>query len=69
MLNQLFKAQQIDKHIITIKTLLRDAPHENFIIKNYILYKTINGVDLFIVPETMQAEILKAAHERSQFPL
>ena len=48
VLHQLFKAQQTDEHITAIKTLLRDAPHEDFIIKNNILYKTINGVDLLL---------------------
>ena len=39
------------------------------IIKNNILYKTVNGADLLVVPETMQAEIIKAAHERGHFAL
>lgn len=64
---QLLKAQQTDEHIKTIVTLLQTAPHDDYIIKNKLLYKTINGVDLIVVPDEMQANIIKTAHERGHF--
>ena len=44
--------------------LLWDEPNEDFIIENNILYKTVNSTDLLVVPETMQADIIKAAYEQ-----
>ncbi|GFX46439.1 transposon Ty3-I Gag-Pol polyprotein [Trichonephila clavipes] len=64
---QFLKAQQADDQITTIKTLLETTPHDNYIVKNKLLYKTVNGIDLLVVPDEMQANIIKTAHERGHF--
>ncbi|GFX81155.1 hypothetical protein TNCV_1911471 [Trichonephila clavipes] len=64
---QFLKAQQADDQITTIKTLLETTPHDNYIVKNKFLYKTVNGTDLLVVPDEMQANIIKTAHERGHF--
>ncbi|GFV16158.1 transposon Tf2-9 polyprotein [Trichonephila clavipes] len=64
---QFLKAQQADDQITTIKTLLETTPHDNYIVKNKLLYKTVNGNDLLVVPDEMQANIIKTAHERGHF--
>ncbi|GFW04182.1 transposon Tf2-11 polyprotein [Trichonephila clavipes] len=64
---QFLKAQQADEQITTIKTLLETKPHDNYIVKNKLLYKTVNGTDLLVVPDEMQANIIKTAHERGHF--
>ncbi|GFV97549.1 hypothetical protein TNCV_2040571 [Trichonephila clavipes] len=64
---QFLKAQQADDQITTIKTLLETTPHDNYIVKNKLLYKTVNGTDLLVVPDEMQANIIKIAHERGHF--
>ncbi|GFX59635.1 hypothetical protein TNCV_3754001 [Trichonephila clavipes] len=63
---QFLKAQQADDQITTIKTLLETTPHDNYIVKNKLLYKTVNGTDLLVVPDEMQANIIKTAHERGR---
>ncbi|GFW13026.1 hypothetical protein TNCV_3329581 [Trichonephila clavipes] len=60
---QFLKAQQADDQITAIKTLLETTPHDNYIVKNKLLYKTVNGIDLLVVPDEMQANIIKTAHE------
>ncbi|GFU42783.1 hypothetical protein TNCV_3139681 [Trichonephila clavipes] len=60
---QFLKAQQADDQITTIKTLLETTLHDNYIVKNKLLYKTVNGTDLLVVPDEMQANIIKTAHE------
>ncbi|GFW02873.1 transposon Tf2-6 polyprotein [Trichonephila clavipes] len=60
---QFLKSQQADDQITTIKTLLETTPHDNYIVKNKLLYKTVNGTDLLVVPDEMQANIIKTAHE------
>ncbi|GFY20716.1 hypothetical protein TNCV_1119501 [Trichonephila clavipes] len=64
---QFLKAQQADDQITTIKTLLETTPHDNYIVKNQLLYKTVNGTDLLVVPDEMQANITKTAHKRGHF--
>ncbi|GFV81047.1 hypothetical protein TNCV_2270311 [Trichonephila clavipes] len=64
---QFLKAQQADDHITAIKTLLETTPHDNYIVKNKLLYKTVNGTDLLVVPDEIQANIVKTAHERGHF--
>ncbi|GFX08852.1 transposon Ty3-I Gag-Pol polyprotein [Trichonephila clavipes] len=64
---QFLKAQHADDQITTIKTLLETTPHDNYIVKNKLLYKTVNGTDLLVVPDEMQANIIKTAHERGHF--
>ncbi|GFW19340.1 transposon Ty3-I Gag-Pol polyprotein [Trichonephila clavipes] len=43
---QFLKAQQADDQITAIKTLLETTPHDNYIVKNKLLYKTVNVTDL-----------------------
>ncbi|GFW40930.1 transposon Ty3-I Gag-Pol polyprotein [Trichonephila clavipes] len=64
---QFLKAKQADDQISAIKTLLETALHDNYIVKNKLLYKTVNGTDLLVVPDEMQANIIKTAHERRHF--
>ncbi|GFX53263.1 retrovirus-related Pol polyprotein from transposon 297 [Trichonephila clavipes] len=64
---QFLKVQQADDQITTIKTFLETTPHDNYIVKNKLLYKTVNGTDLLVVPDEMQANIIKTAHERGHF--
>ncbi|GFS30560.1 transposon Ty3-I Gag-Pol polyprotein [Trichonephila inaurata madagascariensis] len=65
---QFLKAQQADDQITAIKTLLETTPHENYIVKNKLLYKTANGNDLLMVPDKMQANIIKTAHKHHLGP-
>ncbi|GFV95734.1 retrovirus-related Pol polyprotein from transposon 412 [Trichonephila clavipes] len=64
---QFLKAQQADDQITAIKTLLETTPQDNYIVKNKLLYKTVNGTDLLVVPDEMLASIIKTAHERGHF--
>ncbi|GFW76207.1 transposon Ty3-I Gag-Pol polyprotein [Trichonephila clavipes] len=64
---QCIKVQQADDQIAAIKTLLETTPHDNYIVKNKLLYETVNGTDLLVVPDEMQANIIKTAHERGHF--
>ncbi|GFY30328.1 transposon Ty3-I Gag-Pol polyprotein [Trichonephila clavipes] len=64
---QLLKAQQTNYQITAIKALLETTAHDNYIVKSKLLYKTANFTDLLVVPDEIQANIIKAAHERGHF--
>ncbi|GFS92626.1 transposon Ty3-I Gag-Pol polyprotein [Trichonephila clavipes] len=59
---QFIKAQQADDQITAITT-----PHDNYIVKHKLQFETVNGTDLLVVPDEMQANIIKTAHERGHF--
>ncbi|GBN75160.1 hypothetical protein AVEN_272721-1 [Araneus ventricosus] len=61
------KAQETGEHLLTIKELLKAAPHDNYAMKNNVLYKTVNEIDLLVMPELMQPSIIKTAHERGHY--
>ncbi|GFT66654.1 transposon Ty3-I Gag-Pol polyprotein [Trichonephila clavipes] len=64
---QFLEAQQADDQIRAIKTLIETTTHDNYIGKNKLLCKTVNVTDLLVVPDEMQANIIKTAHERGHF--
>ncbi|GFR02739.1 transposon Ty3-I Gag-Pol polyprotein [Trichonephila clavata] len=64
---QFLKAKQADYQITAIKTLLETTPRVNYNVRNRLLYKTVNVKDSFEVPDKIQANAIKTAHERGHF--
>ena len=60
-------AQEQDEHIQAIKKILRNNPHEDYILNNDILYKQSNQQDLLVIPDKLQNEIIKNSHENGHF--
>ena len=61
------QAQETDEHIKAIKEILQNKPYDDYLIKNNVLYKCVNGNDLLVVPEEMQMNLIRAAHEKGHF--
>ncbi|GBN00585.1 Transposon Ty3-G Gag-Pol polyprotein, partial [Araneus ventricosus] len=65
---QILKAQNSDENVKAIKDLLKiKNHHDDYIIKGDLLYKSIKGNDLLVVPEDMQMSLIKSAHEKGHF--
>ncbi|GBM35452.1 hypothetical protein AVEN_73251-1 [Araneus ventricosus] len=64
ILPRLKSAQDKDNEVKTIKELLRISAYENYCDRNGILYKFVEGKELVVVPDSMQTEIIRNAHER-----
>lgn len=60
-------AQEKDEGVITLKSLLKEGEEQEFFVKNRILYKYENGRELIVIPEGMEKEIIKTAHEKGHF--
>lgn len=62
------KMQNEDGGVNRIRTILqhRDS-YEDFMLRNGILYKYVNGRDWLVVPEAMENEAIKASHENGHF--
>ncbi|GFV03909.1 transposon Ty3-I Gag-Pol polyprotein [Trichonephila clavipes] len=59
---QFLKEQEADDQITKKKTLLETTSHDKYVVKNKLLYKTVNGTDLLVVPDEMQANIIRIFH-------
>lgn len=62
------KLQEEDDEIQRLKIILQQQPdYENFMVRNEILFKYINGCELLVVPKAMQSEVIKSVHENGHF--
>jgi transposase InsO family protein len=64
VLPKLKLAQDEDNEIRTIKELLKISGYENYCERNGIVYKFVDGKEVIVVPECMQTEIIRDAHEK-----
>lgn len=63
------KLQGEDDELKHIRTILEQQkqPYNDYILRNGILYKYINGADLLVVPKSMEVEIIRATHDNGHF--
>ena len=64
---RLRKAQENDEHLKAIKIILSTQPYEDYVNKNNILFKYKDGLTLFVVPRSMENEIIRLEHEKGHF--
>ncbi|GFS83671.1 transposon Tf2-9 polyprotein [Trichonephila clavipes] len=60
-------AQSNDECKTTIKQLVGSGKVNDFQIRNNILFKLVDGKELLVVPDSMQTEIIKRAHDKGHF--
>ncbi|GFW70483.1 transposon Tf2-8 polyprotein [Trichonephila clavipes] len=62
-------AQSNDEYITTIKQLVDSDKVNDFQIRNDILFKLVDGKELLVIPDSMQTEIIKRAHDKGHFAM
>ncbi|GFS64328.1 retrovirus-related Pol polyprotein from transposon 17.6 [Trichonephila inaurata madagascariensis] len=60
-------AQNKAEYITTIKQIEDSGKVNDFRILNDILLKLVDGKELLVVPDSMQTEIIKRAHDKGHF--
>lgn len=60
------KAQE-DENFKRIKKQLEDGPHQDYVLRSRVVHKHSFGCELIVVPDAMQNEIIRSAHERGHF--
>lgn len=65
--HQLKTAQRDDEKVQSIVNNLNDPKNNNFVLRNELLYKIVNGNELIVVPEQMQYGFIGVYHERGHF--
>ncbi|GFT03693.1 retrovirus-related Pol polyprotein from transposon 17.6 [Trichonephila clavipes] len=66
IVHRIKESQELDPHILSIKAL-QNGPYDNYCIKNNILYKFIDGAEVFVIPDEMQHHFIKNAHDKGHF--
>lgn len=62
------KMQQKDDDLKHIRVVLEhQVDYDNYLLRNDILYKVIDGRELLVVPRVMEEEIIKSTHENGHF--
>ena len=59
--------QDEDDRIKAIKEILKKQPYEDYLLKDNVLYIIKDNQELLVLPERMQDEIIKSAHEQGHF--
>lgn len=67
MIQRLKIAQEQDEYVKAIRKIVTTEEYQNFMLKNDILYKYNDGLELIVVPKPMQTEIIRKAHEIGHF--
>lgn len=60
-------AQGKDDGITAIKALLEKEPYEDYVVRDGILFKFVDGREILVVPKTMHQEIIRIAHEKGHY--
>ncbi|GFT54243.1 transposon Tf2-6 polyprotein [Trichonephila clavipes] len=67
IVHRIKESQELDPHILSIKALLQNGPYDNYCIKNNVLYKFIDGVEVLVIPNDMQHNFIKNPHDKGHF--
>jgi len=62
------RTQENDEIIKNIKQQLEKGPYQDYV-RNQIIYKQSQGSELIMVPNSMQHEIIRRAHEKRHFTI
>lgn len=67
VLAKLRSKQEEDAEVSTIKEQMMKGQNKEYLMKNGLLHKKLNGDTLIVVPNLMQNSIIRQAHERGHF--
>lgn len=67
LIQSLMNAQQADESILAIISAMNTQPIDGYMMQNGLLCKQTNGDIQIVVPEQMQYDIIRRAHERGHF--
>ena len=68
VLHQIREAQDSDSYVQAVKTIIFDgSEYDGFFMKKGVIYRMNNDSELLVIPEAMENEIIKQAHEQGHF--
>jgi len=69
LITRLKKAQENDSDVKKILDQAKSKELNDFIVKNSLLFKEVDGNLCIVVPKSMQSQIIRQAHERGHFSI
>lgn len=64
---RLQKAQKDDLTLKIIMDILKEEPYKDYFLKNGILFKMVEDEERLVIPNKMENEIIRKAHETGHF--
>lgn len=61
------RAQLEDDTLKPIFDVLKEKHYDDYLVRNEILYKYVQGLELLVVPQAMEEEVIKSTHENGHF--
>jgi Integrase zinc binding domain len=59
--------QSRDEKLVAISELAKTGPYNDYVLDNDVLYKQLNGVNLLVIPKSMELEVIRRVHEQGHF--
>jgi ribonuclease HI len=69
LITRLKKAQESDSDVKKIFDRAKSNQVDDFVVKNSLLFKEVDGDLCVVVPKSMQSQIIRQAHERGHFSI
>ena len=65
---RIIKLQEEDNELKLLRRAVQDKNDERHSLHNGVLYKFVDGIDLLMVPASMETDVIKNAHEKGHGP-
>lgn len=66
-ISKIIQSQNIDKHTLAIKEILKTESYDNCLLIHNFLYKSHKGLDVVVVHDKMQLNIIKHFRDKERF--
>lgn len=66
-MQQIQQLQKRDKFCEAIVEILKERSYDNFVLRNDVLFKELEGKYLFVIPKSMEYNVIKQVHDRGHF--
>ena len=67
LVSRLARAQERDEKVAAIKALLQAGEYKDYRLQHGLVYKEVEGQAKLVVPDGLQQEIIRRAHETGHF--
>lgn len=66
-IQQIENSQKKDKFCVAVMEVLKPKSYDDFAIRNEILFKECEGKFLFVIPKSMEYNVVKQFHDKGHF--
>lgn len=67
LISKIKSLQRDDDELRHVLKILETQPYQNFVLRNGVLYKYDNGLELLVVPKAIEADVIRNVHENGHF--